>query len=144
MKLKFIALSAFIGLFCFTVNAQSGRKSVQPNEPQNQTQGKQENKKEGKQGEIRPVKIIRKPAPDVNVFGSCFRNEGFSYVQTVLRLTFDASAEITNVKIIKPSGCDEFDEESVSIARKIKFEPAVQDGKPITVAKTVVYVGGIL
>lgn len=139
MKYKFIALLCLLMLFCLAANAQSGRKSNQPNEPQNQTEEKRENKNE----ENRPVNIFRRPKPDVDIFGRCFRNEGFSYVKTVLRVTLDASAKITDVKVVTLSGCQEFDEESVDAVRRIKFEPAIQDGKPITVTKTVIYEGGV-
>ena len=143
MKSKYIVLAAFIMFACFTANAQSGRKSVQPNEPQTQTEEKQTDKKDEKRGEIQPVKIFRRPAPDASVAAYCFRKEGFDFVKTVLRLTFDATAKITEVEVKTASGCNAFDAESVDAARRIKFEPAVQNGKPITVTKTVVYQGGI-
>ena len=144
MKLKFIVLLSFIALCCFTAHAQSGRKSVQPNEPQTRTEEKQADKSEEKRGEIQPVKIFGKSAPDASVAARCFRNEGFNYVKTVLRVTFDAAAKITNIEVKTASGCKEFDEESIDAARRIKFEPAVQNGKPISVTKTVIYEGGIL
>lgn len=143
MKLKFIALSSFIMVFCFTANAQSGRKSNQPNEPKTRTEEKQADKKDEKRGEIQPVKIFKKPAPNASVAAYCFRKEGFDYVKTVLRVTFDATAEITKVEVKMASGCKEFDEESIDAARRIKFESAVQDSKPITVTKMVIYEGGI-
>ena len=90
------------------------------------------------------MKIFRKPAPDPAVAAYCFRKEGFNYVKTVLRVTFDAAAKITEVEVKTASGCNAFDEESVDAARRIKFEPAVQNGKLISVTKTVVYQGGIL
>ena len=143
MKFKLILLSLLLTIFCCTANAQSGRKSNQPKESQTQTTSKQEQQKEEKRGEIQPVKIIRRPAPDAKVAADCHRNEGFAYVKTVLRVTFDALAVISNVEVKTASGCLDFDEESIEAARGIKFEPAVQDGKPITVVKTVIYAGGI-
>lgn len=143
MKLKFITLSAFIMCFCFTANAQSGSKSNQPNATQPSTEEKQNDKKDVNRSEIQPVKIYRRPAPDASVAARCFRNEGFDYVKTVLRVTFDATAKISDVEVKTASGCQEFDEESIDAAHRIKFEPAVQDGKPIAVTKTVIYEGGI-
>ena len=127
MKSKFITLAAFITFACFTANAQSGRKSNLPDAPRSQTVEKRgdQDQKEEMRGDIQPVKIIRRPAPDAAAVARCFRNEGFSRVKTVLRVTFDASAKITDVEIKTPSGCSEFDEESVDAARNIKFMPAV-------------------
>jgi TonB family protein len=144
MKLKFITLLTFIMFFCFMANAQSGRKSNQPNVPQTQIEEKEADKGDEKRDEIQPVKIFRRPAPDASVAARCFRNEGFDYVKIVLRVTFDATAKITDVEVKAASGCKEFDEESIDAARRIKFEPAVQNGKPIAVTKTVIYEGGIL
>ncbi len=142
--MKFILSLLILMASCFAVNAQSGRKSVQKEEPPKQpSEEKKEGKKDAASGDIQPAKIYRRPKPDAAVAARCFRNEGFSYVKTVLRVTFDASAEITAVEIKTPSGCNEFDEESVDAARRIKFEPAVQNGKPITVSKIVIYQGGI-
>lgn len=143
MKLKVIALSILFLAFCLSANAQSGRKTVQPNEPQKQTEEKKEAETQEKDGEIKPVKLLNKPAPDVEVFAGCFRREGFTLAQTVLRVTFDASAEITKVEIAKSSGCKDFDEESIEAARRIKFEPAVKNGKPITTVRNILYRGGI-
>ena len=143
MKFKAIALSSLFLAFCLTANAQSGRKNNQPNEPQNQTEAKRETKGEENTGEIKPLKLLNKPSPDTISVAECFRNEGFTSTRTALRVTFDASAKITNVEIVKSSGCQPFDEESVDAARRIKFEPAAQNGKPITVTKIVVYQGGV-
>ncbi len=143
MKFKFIAPASFILLCCFAANAQSGRKPIQPVEPPNQVVEKPEEKKVEQRGEIQPVKIFRKPAPDASVAAYCFRKEGFDFVKTVLRVTFGVAGKITDVEVKTASGCNAFDEESVDAARRIKFEPAVQEGKPISVVKTVVYQGGI-
>ena len=143
MNIKFIATALFTLLFCFTANAQSGRKSAPSNTPPTQTEEKQADKKDEPRGEIQPVKIFKRPVPDASVAAYCFRKEGFDFVKTVLRLTFDATAKITDVEVKSASGCNAFDKESVNAARRIKFEPAVQDGKPISVTKTIVYQGGI-
>ena len=142
-KIKLIGLSLIILSFSGAANAQSGRKSTQPDAPPVQIEEKKNEKKDEPNGENRPVNIFRRPAPDASVAAYCFRKEGFDYVKTVLRVTFDATAKITAVEVKSASGCNAFDEESVDAARRIKFEPAIQNGKPITVAKTVVYQGGI-
>ncbi len=143
MKIKATVLSILLLAFCFTTNAQSGRKSTQPNESQKQAEDKKEVENQDKNGEIKPLKLLNKPAPDVEVFAGCFRNEGFTSTQTVLRVTFDASAKITDVEVAKSSGCKDFDEESVDAARRIKFEPATRNGKPITTTRNILYQGGV-
>ena len=80
----------------------------------------------------RPVKIKKKPhaAP-----GYCSQSEG----RALVRATFDKSGKITSVALIKPSGCNEFDERALAAARRISFEPATKDGVPVTVSKSIEY-----
>ena len=80
-----------------------------------------------------PLKIKKKPhaAP-----GYCSQGE----VVARVRATFDKSGKVTAAEITKPSGCREFDERALKAARKIKFEPAIKDGQPVTVSKLVEYV----
>ena len=143
MKFKYITAAAFIMFACLTANAQSGKKKPLPNKSPAPVEKKQEEKKVEKSGETRPVKIFRRPVPDVEVFGRCFKNDGLDYVKTVLQVVLAASATVTEVKIINQSGCQEFDEAAVEAAKGIKFEPALEDGEPISVNRTVIYQGGI-
>lgn len=80
-----------------------------------------------------PLKIKKKPhaAP-----GYCSQSEAVARV----RATFDKSGKVTAAEITLPSGCREFDERALQAARKIKFEPAIKDGQPVTVSKLVEYV----
>jgi len=57
----------------------------------------------------------------------------------VLSVVFDKSAKVTDVAIVKPSGCREFDDRAIAAAMKIRFEPAVKNGQAATVAKRVEY-----
>ena len=91
----------------------------------------------------RPLKVLKKEPPNVRVFAECFRSYGISYAEIQVRVTFDKSGKITDVEVVKSSECREFDEESLRVARRIKFEPAIKDGEPITVTKIVVYQGGV-
>lgn len=47
-----------------------------------------------------------------------------------LELTIDATGKVTNAKVIESGGA-EFDAASLDAARKLEFEPAAVDGKPI-------------
>ena len=80
----------------------------------------------------RPLRVIRKPpaAP-----GYCRQSEAL----TRLRVTFDKSATVTAAVVVIPSGCDEFDGRAAAAALKIRFEPAIKDGEPVTVTKLVEY-----
>jgi TonB family protein len=80
----------------------------------------------------KPVKILNKP---VVRFGRCDQTSG----RTVLRVTFDQTAKITDTKIVTSSGCEDFDQNAIKAALGIKFKPAVKDGEAITVTKPVEY-----
>lgn len=80
----------------------------------------------------KPVKILNKP---VVQFGRCEQSSG----RTVLRVTFDKSAQITEASIVQSSGCEDFDKNSLRAARGIKFKPAVKNGEAVTVSKPVEY-----
>ncbi len=125
--LKIFTVLAFSFLYVLTANAQSNNSK--------QTENKLLND--------RPLEITEKEPPRTAIFGQCFRQYGFDYLKIAVRVTFDISEKVTDVEIIKESGCKDFDEESIRVARKIKFKPAVKDGKLITVTKIVMYVGGI-
>lgn len=57
-----------------------------------------------------------------------------------LKVTFDKSEKVTNVEVVSPSGCKDFDKGAVRAAKKIKFKPALKNGEPVTVVKSVEYV----
>ncbi len=55
-----------------------------------------------------------------------------------LRVTFLASGEVGEVRVISGLS-DELNRRAVESARKIKFEPRMKDGKPVSVSKVVEY-----
>ena len=63
--------------------------------------------------------------------------------KAVLKVTFDKSGQITGVTAISSSGCGPFDRDAVRAAKKITFEPAVKNGVPVTVIRSVEYVYAI-
>ena len=85
-------------------------------------------------GTFTGIKLKNKPQPRGGVVG-CRERSG----HVTLRVLFDKSATITNVEIISSSGCASFDKSSVKAAKRIKFKPAMIDGKPITVKKRIMY-----
>lgn len=80
-------------------------------------------------------KLIVKKSPQPVVPSSCSQTSG----TTQILATFDKSGKITNVEIKSFSGCEDFDENAVKAAKKIKFKPLVKNGEPLTVVKTISY-----
>jgi TonB family protein len=80
----------------------------------------------------RKLKIIKKPIPES---GECRQTGGI----TMVRVTFDKSAKVTEATITQSSGCAAFDRNSLKSARAIKFEPQMKDGEAVTVVKPVEY-----
>lgn len=79
------------------------------------------------------IKIKKRPQPMFS--RSCGQSSGITRVLA----TFDKSGVITDVEIIKSSGCEGFDENAVRAAKKIKFTPAVKNGEAVTVKKQIEY-----
>lgn len=90
---------------------------------------------ENQKSDQRNKKLNIKSKPLPRTGGSCPQNSG---IVTTL-VTFDKSAKITKAEITRSSGCVNFDQESIQAAMRIKFEPEVKDGEPITVKKPVQY-----
>lgn len=137
---KFALLLALTLFFASLVNAQSNHHSKSNDDKSAETEKQQSEKKSG---EDKPLEILEKSPPRVSIFEKCFEDYGTAYVKINVRVTFHSSGRITDVEIAKDSGCKEFDEESLRVARLIKFKPAVKDGEAVTVIKQVVYEGGI-
>ena len=131
---KIFTIAALIILLAFAASAQSGRGA------------KEKGNGDAAQGE-KPVEsgvvIVKKVPPRVEVFDECFRAYRLARVQTRLRVTFEASGEIGAIEIVGYSGCAEFDQESIRVARLIEFKPAVRDGAPLGSTEQILYLGGI-
>ncbi len=118
MKIKIMIVTvALLFIFAVVSNAQTddSPKSTQKSE----------------QAE-KPLKIKSQPRVEYTQ-GDC--NVSKTFVN--LKVTFDKSGKITKADMVKSSGCEKFDKQAISAARKIKFNPAMKNGKPITVTKAV-------
>ena len=82
-----------------------------------------------------PLKITSQPRAD---FTERARVAGFTSGSVRVAVGFSADGVVKHVLIIKPLGYG-LDEQAVKAARQIKFEPALKDGKPISVVKLVEY-----
>jgi TonB family protein len=83
---------------------------------------------------IQSVKIVSKPKADYTDEARINQIQG----KVVLRVTFSATQQIGAISMI--SGLpDGLTEQAIAAARNIKFEPAKQNGKPISVTKLIEY-----
>jgi len=79
------------------------------------------------------LEIKSKPRAEM---GDCLQSSGL----TRLRVTFDKTAKVTFAEIVIASGCEGFDKRAIKAAKGIKFKPAVKNGEPVTVVKSVEYI----
>lgn len=95
---------------------------------------KSDDEKVYKQSEVdQKAKIVKKPIPSTDRM--CGNDSGFVRVSVVLH----KSGKVGDVKSLKSSECQRFNENSLDSARKIKFNPAVKDGQPVSVSMMVEY-----
>lgn len=77
------------------------------------------------------VKAKIKPQPDdVPQPGEdCYE---FNYrLRAVLKVVLRKSGIVTDVRLVKGSGCS-FDKEAIRVAGRIRFEPAIKDRQPVS------------
>lgn len=115
----FVLCMNFCWLFALNSNSQT-ISSIIKSETQKENPGD------------KPLKIIKKFHPKSF---KCQQSSG----TTVLKITFDKSAEVTNVEIIKSSNCESFDRATIKAAKATKFEPALKNNKPVTVMQSAQY-----
>jgi len=79
--------------------------------------------------------IKEKPAPEYTEEARANKVEG----EIVVRMVLASSGKVTNITPMNelPFGLTE---EAIKAARKIKFEPALKDGKPVSMYVTIKYV----
>lgn len=117
---KIFTILIFAFLSAGVSNGQTNESSEKQKEKNQQTEKEQ------------PLKIKNRPKPKP---GDC--GQGEATVRQ--RVTFDKSAKVTNVEVVASSNCDFFDKEAVRAAKKIKFNPQMKNGEPITVTKILEY-----
>ena len=123
--MKTILPLIFILLLSFSVFSQDTKP--ENTKTQNDKYSKQ-NKKDS------PLKIISKPRPSYTERARTNNTQG----KVLLMVEFKADGEIGEITIVQalPFGLTE---NSIKSARKIKFEPEIENGKSITVKKQVPY-----
>ena len=85
-------------------------------------------------GQSRPINLLNVPRPDLPSDYGQLDAEG----SVILTIAFQSNGDIGDVSLVKgfiPS----LDKLALSAARKIKFEPQIQDGKPADVSGIVSY-----
>lgn len=80
-------------------------------------------------------KVIIKSKPRSQINRTCVDESG----RVALRVYFHKSGQISSAKVVTPSSCSYFDEDSIKAAKKIKFEPAIKNGQPVSYTTVVVY-----
>lgn len=83
---------------------------------------------------VTPVKILQKPRPS---YTDAARQAGISGTIKIAVL-FGADREIKYILVVDGLGYG-LDEQVVNVARKMKFEPQMKDGKPVSVVRMVEY-----
>lgn len=87
-----------------------------------------------KQSEVdQKAKIIKKPIPSTDRM--CNTDNGFVRVRVILL----KSGKVGDVEPLKNSECERFNENALNSAKKIKFNPALKDGQPVSVSVMVEY-----
>jgi len=112
----FIVLSLFGSSFA---QDNSSKTSIQKNDDE----------KIYKQSEVdQKAKITKRSHPSTDRM--CSNDSGLVRVLVVLH----KSGKVSDVKSLKSSECQRFNENSLDSAKKIKFNPAVKDGQPVSVS----------
>ena len=89
---------------------------------------KNDDEKIYKQSEVdQKAKIIKRSHPSTDRM--CNNDSGLVRVLVVLH----KAGKVGDVKSLKSSECQRFNENSLDSARKIKFNPAIKDGQPVSV-----------
>ena len=82
-----------------------------------------------KQSEVdQKAKITKRSHPLTD--RTCTNDSGFVRVLVVLH----KSGKVSDVKFLKSSECQRFNENSLASAKKIKFNPALKDEQPVSVS----------
>lgn len=82
------------------------------------------------------VKLKITSKPRVSLDSRC-REKGEGTVR--LRVTFHESRKVTDVSVVRESSCSYFDQDAIKAAKRIKFEPALKNGQPMTTTKMLKY-----
>ena len=126
-KFYFPVFALFLLLLLFGNSAAQDNNSTAP--VQNG-----DDEKVYKQSEVdQKAKIIKKPIPSTDRM--CGEDSGHVRVVVVLH----KSGQVSDVQFLKSSECQRFNENSADSAKKIKFDPALKDGQPVSVSAMVEY-----
>lgn len=135
---KYIFLILFFCLSVLVVNGQgqgTGNGNGTGNGSQNETPNPTDKRlKQNKTPSSSSLSIISKPRAVHTDIAKSKNIEG----TVQLKVTFKKDGTIGKIKIIKglPDGLTE---QAVEAAKKIRFNPAIKKGKPVTVTKIVEY-----
>jgi TonB family protein len=108
--------------------------AAQESKPSPSPSGSQENEPAkdrvytGKEVDVK-AKVKRQPNDVPQPGRDC---DDFDYqLRAVLRVILRKSGTVSDVHLIEGSGCS-FDRAAIAVAQRIKFEPAMKDGQPVS------------
>lgn len=80
------------------------------------------------------ARLLKKPEPTYTEWAKSEQSEG----TVILKCVFAADGTVTNIRVVQglPYGLTE---RAIDVARKIKFVPAMKDGKPVSMWMTLEY-----
>jgi TonB family protein len=119
----------------FFILVFSGAADAQSNDSSSSTERQQKEK----QSLDKAVKIKGKIPPSPGSYMMCFEDKSIKQLHVKIKVTFHSSGKVTAAEIDESSGCKFFDKETLRVARKIKFNPAIKNGEAVTVVKMVEY-----
>ncbi len=122
--LRFILIMLSLSVFSFAANAQTEKNSGK---------GK-------KLVKDKPLKIKSRIPPNETILVECPTTRIPSQIYVGVLVTFDSSGKVTDAEIFDSSGCPKFDEECLRVAKKIKFNPEIKNGVPVTVVIPITYI----
>lgn len=122
--LRFILIMISLSVFTFAASAQTGKNSGKGKKPLKD----------------KPLKIKSRIQPNENILVECMTIRIPSQIYVGVLVKFDSSGKVTDAEIVGSSGCPEFDEECLRVAKKIKFNPEIKSGVPVTVVKPITYI----
>jgi TonB family protein len=128
MRKLFLTFLMLFFVFCLIGAIKAQNTNSSNSQPQN------DDEKYYKSTEVdQKIKITSKPIPKTD--GKCSEQSG----RLSVRVFFHKSGKINKVEYIKPSSCDQFNENALSAAKQIKFKPAIKNGQEVSYTTIVEY-----
>src|SRR5262249_40371521 len=124
MKKISIILVTLLLMFVFTGTAKSQSNNSGSSNQVSEEQIYKEDEVDQK------AEIIERPK--VKVGPECGQPDKSTSGQVKIELVLNKSGKVTQAKLVKVSDCRYFNKRALELSKKIKFKPAVKDGKTVS------------